>query len=197
MHFTTVSFMLCCTKASPLARWLCRIALLAAVCGVAWAEGITVTSAGLTAQDDTYLLNADFAIQLNPAIKEALNRGVALDFVVQLDLTRPRRFWFDETVAAYQQTRRLAFSALARQYVLTITGREQAYVDLNEAVQALSHVQMARVASVGVMKKEYRYDAALKVKLDVSQLPKPLQMNALASKGWNLSSEPYRWVVTP
>ena len=38
------------------------------------------------------------------------------------------------------------------------------------------------------------------MKLDVTQLPKPLQVNALTNEDWNLESVPYRWefqLVTP
>ncbi|MEO7854896.1 MAG: DUF4390 domain-containing protein, partial [Rubrivivax sp.] len=34
-----------------------------------------------------------------------------------------------------------------------------------------------------------RYDAAVRLRLDVNQLPKPFQVNALASREWTLASE--------
>lgn len=46
-------------------------------------------------------------------------------------------------------------------------------------------------------KKRDVYQAGLRMRLDLAQLPKPLQVNALASKDWNLDSEWYRWNVTP
>jgi len=39
------------------------------------------------------------------------------------------------------------------------------------------------------------YEAAIRMRLDVSQLPKPFQINALASRDWNLSSEWFRWTL--
>lgn len=35
------------------------------------------------------------------------------------------------------------------------------------------------------------------MRLDVTQLPKPLQVNALTNEDWNLESEPYRWEILP
>jgi len=35
------------------------------------------------------------------------------------------------------------------------------------------------------------------MRLDVTQLPKPLQVNALTSDDWNLDSDWYRWIVRP
>jgi hypothetical protein len=35
------------------------------------------------------------------------------------------------------------------------------------------------------------------MKLDVTQLPKPLQVNALTSDEWKLDSEGYSWMLAP
>jgi hypothetical protein len=34
------------------------------------------------------------------------------------------------------------------------------------------------------------------MRLDVTQLPKPFQINALASRDWNLASEWFRWTLS-
>jgi hypothetical protein len=41
------------------------------------------------------------------------------------------------------------------------------------------------------------YEAAVRMKLDVNQLPKPFQVNALASREWQLASDWYRFAFTP
>jgi hypothetical protein len=48
-----------------------------------------------------------------------------------------------------------------------------------------------------VLGKGNTYIAGVRMRLDVSQLPKPFQLNALASRDWNFGSEWYRWSVTP
>lgn len=48
-----------------------------------------------------------------------------------------------------------------------------------------------------LVKKREVYLAGLRMKLDLAQLPKPLQVNALGSKDWNLDSEWHRWNVNP
>jgi hypothetical protein len=42
-----------------------------------------------------------------------------------------------------------------------------------------------------------RYEAAVRLRLDVNQLPKPFQVNALASREWTMQSEWHRWSFTP
>jgi hypothetical protein len=42
-----------------------------------------------------------------------------------------------------------------------------------------------------------RYEVSLRLKLDTTQLPKPLQVNTLVSREWTLASDWYRMVLTP
>ena len=45
--------------------------------------------------------------------------------------------------------------------------------------------------------KGARYESAVRERLDVNQLPKPFQINALASREWQLSSDWHRFEFTP
>ena len=54
-----------------------------------------------------------------------------------------------------------------------------------------------RLCHRDALAKGAHYEAAVRLRLDVTQLPKPFQVNALASKEWSLSSEWYRWSFTP
>ena len=42
-----------------------------------------------------------------------------------------------------------------------------------------------------------RYDAAVRERLEVNELPKPFQLNALASREWQLDSGWHRFAFTP
>ena len=40
-------------------------------------------------------------------------------------------------------------------------------------------------------------EASLRMRLDTAQLPKPFQLNAIASRDWTLASDWHRWIFTP
>jgi hypothetical protein len=191
----TVSFTRSCKKYSLLL-------LLAALAFVmltlpARAEGIHVRDAVLAAADEAYYLEANFEISLNPTLEEALNKGVPLYFLLEFEIIRPRWYWLDDRVIGTQQQYRLAYNALTRQYRLGIGAFFQNFNDLNEALDFLSRVRRRHVLEIGMLSRGTVYAAAVRMRLDVSQLPKPFQLNALASRDWNLSSEWYRWSVKP
>jgi hypothetical protein len=183
-------------SARHLVRRLAAAALLVFSLG-AGAEGIAIKSAELTGGEDGYLLSAEAELTFPQAVEDALNKGLPLNFVAEFELKRPRWYWFDETVTTGQQHLRLAYHALTRQYQLTQNGQLRTFASLGEAKSALGQVRDWPVLERGTVKKNTAYVAGFRLWLDVSQLPKPLQLNALASKDWSLDSGWHHWALTP
>jgi hypothetical protein len=161
------------------------------------AEGISIGAAKVEAGDDGYRLDAEFDIQFSPGLEEAVNRGVALYFVVEFEMTKPRWYWFDEKPVQLSQTYKITYTPLLRQYRLSSGSAYQNFNRFDGVVRALSRVRGWPVADKGALRKEGGYQAALRMRLDTTQLPKPFQLNAVASRDWNLTSDWYRWTVNP
>ena len=192
----TVFFTRCSRKFSRLCA-LALCALTLAFGAVAHAEGIEVRNAALVAGEEGYFLEADFEIALNPTLEDALNKGVPLYFLLEFEVIRPRWYWLNEKVLNNQQQYRLAYNALTRQYRLGLGSLFQNFASLSETLDFLSRVRRRQVLEQGTLTKGTTYVAGVRMRLDISQLPKPFQLNALASRDWNFGSEWHRWSVTP
>ena len=101
-----------------MSRWVRALAfaLAALVSAAALADTIVVKSAELRADEDGYVLNAEFELAINPTLDEALQKGVPLYFVLEFELARPRWYWFDEKVLTATTQYRVSYNALTRQY---------------------------------------------------------------------------------
>lgn len=190
MHFCTKRSLFNGARAGLLALFL-LVSMAAA------AEGIEVKSAELEPAEEAFILNAELGISLSPALEDALNKGVPLNFIADFELKKPRWYWLDETIASAQQHIRLSYVALTRQYQLNFDNQYQNFSSLNDARRELGQLRDWLVVEKGSVKKGTTYVAGLRMKLDLTQLPKPLQVNALASKEWNLDSEWHRWNLAP
>ena len=197
----TVFFMPCCTKSDPAAQGL-RALLLALLLitallpvATARAEGVQVKLAALEATDEGYQLNADFEITLNPTLEQALKKGIVLYFVTEFDLVSPRWYWLDEKIARSELQQALSYYALTRQYRLSRGLLSQSFDTLEEALQILSHLRNRITVESAALKKDATYVATLRMRLDVSRLPKPFQVEALGSRDWNLSSGKVQWTA--
>ncbi|MDQ3188991.1 MAG: DUF4390 domain-containing protein [Pseudomonadota bacterium] len=169
------------------------MAALFAVPTVAWAdERIGVMAATLEPakeSGDALLLNATFEFEMPQALEEAVQKGIALYFNIEFELFRKRWYWFDRRVASSTLTYRLSFSPLTRQYRLARGGLSQSFESLEEALSLLKSVRNWRVADKGVLAPREEYDAQVRMRLDVTQLPKPFQVNAITSREWTLASD--------
>ena len=186
---------------SPTNRFLGLLCLTACLSSL-WAvpasgDTIPVRSAELLPEDGSYVLNAQFDVAFNPTLEEALQKGVSLYFVLQFELVRPRWYWLDEKVVEQAVPYRISYSPLTRQYRLTTGLLTQQLDSLEEVENLLSRVVSRPVVAFDALANGTRYEAAVRLRLDVTQLPKPFQINALASRDWSLQSEWYRWSFVP
>lgn len=186
--------MRCCEKLYR--SLLCGLVLLLAV-PLALAAEISLRSVQLVPSDDGYSLTADANINFNTRLEEAVNKGVVLYFAADFELTRPRWYWFDEHVIHRSKTFQLSYHALTRQYRLSTGALHQGYATLEEALLVLSHLRHWQVLDKGEVKAGQTYVAALRLHLDLTQMPKTFQVSALANKDWNLSSDWLRWNFSP
>jgi len=161
------------------------------------AEGISIRNATVEATDEGWLLDAEFDVQFSPRLEEAVTRGVPLYFVVEFELSRPRWYWFDEKPVRLTQAYKISYTPLLRQYRLSIGSVYQNFTRFEEVKRVLERVRSWHVADKGALGKDVTYQANLRMRLDTAQLPKPFQLNAIASRDWSLTSDWHRWTVTP
>lgn len=180
-----------------LSRHLCwTVALLCSVLITsltATAALIEPTEAQLTLDDDDALLAAAFTIDLGSRLEDALTRGITLSFKLECVIERPRDYWVAEHIASYAQSYRLSYSSLTRQYRVSIGSLHQNFAALPEALKVLGRASALPVAERSKLLPATRYEAAVRLTLDASQLPKPFQLDALTSNAWKVESKTRRW----
>ena len=165
---------------------------------LAWSAEIDIADPQLLPADDGYALSADFRFDLNPRLEDAGAKGVVLYFVADFELTRGRWYWLDEKLASRSQTYRLSYHALTRQYRLSTGGLHQSFATLEEAVQVLCRLRNWLVVERGDkgVRPGEPYEAMLRLRLDVTQLPRPFQISALGNRDWSLASDWKSWQTT-
>jgi hypothetical protein len=190
---------------NALSRWRAWLrALVAILLGTLIAASVRgdvlIKSAELQPSDAGYTLEATYDVGLTPTLEEALVRGLTLTFVTEFELVYPRWWTFNlwnRTVSEFRTQHRLSYNALTRQYRLAFGSLHQSFDTVAEALAVLGRVRFAPAVRFPEVEPGAVYLAALRLRLDTSELPKPLQIDALGSRDWNLSSDWYRWTFKP
>jgi hypothetical protein len=170
-----------------------RLVVLGMLCllwpAMAPAQTIEVGRTQLEYADGGWNLSADFDFDLPANLEDAVNKGIALYFLVEFELIRPRWYWFDDHAISATRVVRLSYHPLTRQYRVSTGGLQVPFSRLKDAVDFMQHVRGWRVFEQRAVKPGETVQAEVRMRLDVTQLPKPFQINAVNTRDWNLASE--------
>ena len=165
--------------------------LLALAPAATLAADVEIVEAHLEYTDEGYRLAAAFNFQLNASLESAIARGIPLYFTTEVAIRRPRWYWLDERAASATQTIRLSYNVLTRQYRAAINGSnlQQSFDSLEDAMSLVRRPGRWLVAPPDALRPGETYTVALRMDLDVAQLPKPFQVHSINSSDWRLSSD--------
>lgn len=163
------------------------------------AEPAEVTQLRLEGSHDSVLLSAALKLDLPVAVEEALLKGVAVFFVAEAEVYRERWYWADKKVAGVERHMRLVFHPLTRRWRLAVSPSviannglgvilNQTFDSLEEAMAAVRRISGWRIADLSDIDPGARHRVEFRFRLDVSQLPRPLQIGALGQSDWALST---------
>lgn len=154
------------------------------------ADGIDIVQAHIEDSNEGYRLSATFDFDLNRGLEDALNRGIPLYFTTEVEIKRPRWYWFDAKEISESQTIRISYNVLTRQYHAAISGRLQlSFSTLDDALSLVRRPNRWLIAGRNELKQGEQYDVSVRMQMDVAQLPKPFQVHALNSSDWRLSTD--------
>ena len=163
--------------------------------GLASAAGFEIRDGHVRVEQEVYLLDVDFAVELSEDARDALENGVPLTISVDLLVIRPRNYLWDETVASVAARYRLRVHALSDQFVVEnlSTGAYRTFGRLEHALDALGTIRDFPLLDTHLLDSGQDYALRLRVRLDIEALPAPLRPLAYLSSRWRLSSDWSEW----
>lgn len=188
-------------RCSDWRQWLLPWLLAFVLVSPVWAEGVqaleTRVEYSADAPDAGWMLSAGFRLELGQRLEDAVNRGLPLVFVTDVEVTRPRWYWFDEKTVSMTQLHRLSYNALTQQYRVSTGTLSQRFETISDAMATITRVSRLRLGGRNEFRAGTPYEVAVRLRLDVSQLPKPFQVNAMTNREWTLSSDWKRFSFVP
>jgi hypothetical protein len=169
------------------------MALFAVPQTVCAAEDVSLKFAEIRAVNEGYELEAQFVLNPNRTLEDALEKGVALHFIAELEVNHPRSWWFNESIGEATRRMRIYYNLLLRRYVVDAGYVTQTAPTLDEALMILGRIEHWQVLERGALKPGRHYGARLRLRMDASQMAKPLQIGALTNARWDLQSAWFEW----
>ena len=167
----------------------CQLLLIFASAQAIAADGVDIRSYRIESSEDGYKLAASYSFDLNHGLEDAIQHGVKLYFTTEIELTRPRWYWFDDKAVSASQTIRIYYDVLTRQYHVSIAGSiQQSFSSLEDAMLLIRRPSRWVIAPRGALKPGETYNVTLRMGMDREYLSKPIQVNAFNNSQWKLTS---------
>jgi hypothetical protein len=153
--------------------------------------------------------SANLEFELPTVLEEAMYKGVSLYFVTEIDIFRERWYFYDQRVSHAERHVRVTYMPLTRRWRVNVSPKPfsasglgmnigQTHDTLEEALMTVRRVVQWRVGAASDVEADARQSLELSFKLDLNQLPRPLQMGAASQSEWNLKlGKTQRLVLEP
>ena len=160
--------------------------------------GFVIRTAYTELLNGVYYLNADVDLSLSDDAVNALENGLPLTVVLQIEIIKHHSWWWDKKVASLEQRYQISYHALTRRFIITNlnSGDQQSFASYRDAITNLGQVSDLPVIDANLLEPGARYDIRMRAALDIKDFPGPLQLIASLFKGWDLTSDWYEWVLT-
>jgi hypothetical protein len=155
----------------------------------------TVHDAKTELVGDVYRLDAELELKLTPEALKALDSGVTLTIVLDIEVYSPSRYLWDDVLATLEQRYEIQYHTLSDQYLLRSlnSGSQFVYPTLDDALATLGKIEKLPILDAHLLEPEEHYKVRVRSRLDLGSLPVPMQLKAYVSSEWYLSSGWYSW----
>ena len=142
-------------------------------------------------------LSASLEFELPSLLEDAMLKGVSLYFVTEVDIVRERWYFYDKNVAHIERHVRVSFMPLTRRWRVNVSAQPfsagglgmnmgQSYDSLDDALVSVRRLVQWRVANAADLEADTKQNIEMSFRLDLTQLPRPLQMGAAGQSDWNI-----------
>lgn len=169
--------------------WVVTAICLVVLALPAHADKIELTQIDLTRDEEGLLLGYQARIELPRAVEDAMLKGVPLYFVAEAELLRSRWYWRDKRVVRASRNWRVTWQPLTRRYRVNFGSLSQTYDTLADALGAVQRATRWKLADPAELEDGARQYVEFSLRLDTSQLPRPLQISFGGQAEWTLGVE--------
>lgn len=179
--------------------WLLAAVLCGMTVGLVRAESVSLAEPELKLerQDDGLWLSATLKFELPGVVEDALLKGIPIYFVADADVLRQRWYWINRQVSSAQRQVRLAYHPLTRRWRLNVSAGDinetaqglalnQNFDSVQDAMAAVRRISHWRIADTADIEPGATHVVEFRFRLDVAQLPRPLQIGTLGQSDWQI-----------
>lgn len=154
-----------------------------------------VRSAESRTLDGMIVVDARLQYILSSEALEALDNGIGLNFVIDIEVIESRRFWIDATIAEIRVPLQLQYHALSQRFLVRnlLTGEQESFATLYSALNNLGRLTDYPLVEAASMKPDARYRGRIRSLLNFKDFSGAWRRIAFWLDEWHLKSDWFVW----
>lgn len=161
--------------------------------------GFAVLSAGSKLVDGVVRLDVLFDLQFSDRLVEALQNGISLNLLIEIEILKQRNYLWSAQVATLEQRYQIAYQPLTNHYVLNNLNSdlEFQFPTLESLLAVVTMLHDFPLLDYSLLEEDASYLGDIRIAVDRSSFPVPLRLMSYVSDDWHLASDWYSWPLLP
>ncbi|WP_373507377.1 DUF4390 domain-containing protein [Thiocapsa sp.] len=173
--------------------------LLGMLAPAAAKDGLRVERVETRLVEGAFVMDALLDYRFSAEALEALENGVPLTILVQIQVRRVDAWLWEDSKSDLQLRYAIRYKPLSERYeVYRLPGTEgRSFVSRDAAIRALGEITGLSLIGAANLDPDTEYEVQIRASLDIEELPLPLRPMAYLKPSWKLSSGWSKWPLTP
>ena len=157
---------------------------------------LEVQSAFVNVVGGVYQLHVRTRYPSNEETLAALRDGVSLSYDIDVEVSRERRFWTNESIVSLRLERELSFHSVSERFVIRdplVTDEQKSYATLEEALAELGNIESWPILVASQVVEPGNYVVSVRASVRRGRLTDALRALMFWSDDWQRESEWYSW----
>lgn len=164
--------------------------------------GFDIRNARIELVEGVYLLDADINFVFSDEALEAIENGIPVTIVLDMEVLRERgliwdNLWWDKEIARIEARFRIETRPLSNTYLVRNlnSGETQVFGSFDDLVEGLGRIRDFPLLDEYLISDNGKYYLRLRALLDIESLPSPMRPWAYLSSLWRLESDWSEWPI--
>jgi len=161
--------------------------------------GFSVLNAESQLVDGVVRLDALFDLRFSDQLVEALQNGISLNLLIEIEILKQRNYLWSKQVATLVQRYQITYQPLTKHYVLNNLNSdlEFQFASLESLLMVVSVLSDFPLLDYSLLEAEASYRGDIRIAVDRSSFPVPLRLVSYFSADWHLVSDWFSWPLLP